>query len=214
VIPHPDQKWGCVSYAQHGDDFMLLNLFQMMGISKPTYLDLGAHHPSVISNTKLLYDRGSSGVNVEANPNLISELRIERPRDKCVQVGVGPAPGQRAFHMYSETSGRNTFSLNEVAATVKRKIMVEVKTLDQIVDQYCGNVYPDLLNCDIEGLDYEVLECARFHRTMPLVVCVETRRDDTKRMVDMMKFKGFFMYCRMGENVFFVRTDQYTRVYY
>src|SRR5690606_9910227 len=68
---HPDQHYGHITYSQHGEDLLILNLFDQLQIKNPSYLDLGAHHPTDISNTKLLYDRGSRGVNIEANRHLI-----------------------------------------------------------------------------------------------------------------------------------------------
>lgn len=221
--PHPDQKYGCVTYAQHGDDIMLLNLLTLLDI-KPSglpldYLDLGAHHPSTISNTKLLYERGYRGVNIEANPELIEPFNRERPLDLTVNVGVGVLPSQTkaVFYMYSDTSGRNTFSADEVQSlkgimTVRKEIELEVKTLDQIIKQYCGGSYPPILLCDIEGLDYEVLKSADFDMFSPIIICVETRRAQTRKMSTMLSEKmpeGYERYCRMGENMFFIRRDYF-----
>lgn len=57
-----------------------------MGIKKPSYIDIGAHHPYEISNTAIFYMNGCRGVNVEANPNLIDEFYKERPDD--IKQGV------------------------------------------------------------------------------------------------------------------------------
>ncbi len=38
-----------ISYAQCGEDLIVSGLFQTLGISQPTYLDLGAHHPTLVS---------------------------------------------------------------------------------------------------------------------------------------------------------------------
>ena len=81
---------------------MLCNLFRLMGIERPGYLDLGAHHPYVISNTALLYERGSRGVNVEANPALVVAFREVRPDDVTVNVGVGPEQGTRPFYQFTK----------------------------------------------------------------------------------------------------------------
>lgn len=218
VLAHPDQKFGCVSLAQHGDDLMLVNLFLLLGIVKPSYLDLGAHHPFVISNTALLYARGSRGVNVEANPNLIEEFRRSRPEDVNVNVGVGLREGDAPFYMYSDTSGRNTFSLNETKAlekkmTVKKAMNLPMLTLSQIVERYCGGIYPDLLSTDLEGLDYAVLKSADFSKTSPKVIVTEVRRFDAALIKLLMLELGYFVYCRMGENLFFVRDDFKTMVF-
>lgn len=207
---HPDQRWGHISYAQHGDDFMLLNLFEQLGIEKPSFLDIGAHHPVTISNTYLLYLRGSRGVNVEANPNLIAAFKEQRPEDVTVNVGVGPEAGTFPFYMYSDSSGRNTFSKLETESlkgkmTVRQEITVPVVTLQTIVDTHCHGKWPDLLTIDIEGFDYGVLYLTEFPAdNRPKIICVETRKDDTKAMSDMLHRKGYWPLIRMGENLFFV----------
>ena len=218
---HPDQRWGHITYSQHFDDGMILNLFELMKIQKPSYIDLGAHSPITISNTKLLYDRGSRGINIEANPMLIEEFKKYRPEDTNLNIGVAPSPGTMKFFLYSDTSGRNTFSPKEVESlrgvlTVKREIILPVTTLPAIVKNYLGGVYPDFLSCDIEGLDFDVLSQLPGHtdeQDGPKLVCVETRREDTRKMVHMMLGKSYSLYCRMGENLFFVRDDYQQAVY-
>ncbi len=220
---HKDQRWGHVTYAQHGDDLMLVNLFEMLGIAKPSYLDVGAHDPTALSNTRLLYERGSRGVNVEANPGLVGAFRTERPDDVIVSVGIGPEPGVFPFYMYTDTCGLNTFCRREVE---KLKHSMEprgiktlpVVTLDHTVAEFCNGKYPQLLLLDIEGFDYDVLSGAEFHGVRqasrsPVVICVETRPSDTARMRDMLNGKGYALYCRMGENLFFVASPFIEKAY-
>lgn len=207
---HPDQHFGHISYSQQGEDFMILNLFRQIGIEKPSYLDLGACHPTYISNTKLMYERGCRGVNVEANPSLIENFTRDRPEDITLQFGVGLSPGKAIFHMYDHQSGRNTFSQKEVARfeeesvfRIKQRLLLGVVTLSYIVREYCSGVFPDFLNCDIEGMDYEILECADFSASQPKIVCMEVRKEDVKNTCHMMCDQGFYTYCRMGENIIF-----------
>jgi FkbM family methyltransferase len=211
---HRDQRYGPTSYAQHGDDFMILNIFDQLRIEKPSYIDLGAHHPETISNTKLLYDRGSRGINVEANPALFGAFLKERPEDINVNVGVGILSGSMTFHMYGETSGRNTFSIDEVEAvkplglTVRRKIELPVMTVNEILDKYNKGRWPHFLNCDIEGLDFDILKSLELVGSWaPVLICVETRADATYRMQRMLQEKGYAYHCRMGENLFFIHRD-------
>lgn len=216
---HPDQKWGHTSFAQHGDDFMILNLFGLIGIEKPSYLDIGAHHPTNISNTALLYQRGSRGVNVEANPLLIEEFKILRPEDKNICNAVGPERGFRTFTMFSPTSGRNTFDQNEVDEMVwagfpiQGVMEVEMVTINDIVAEHCDNKWPSLLLTDIEGLDFDVLHSADFKNTAPKIIVTETRRHNGEAMHALMNQKGYRLYCRMWENLFFVREDLEHLVY-
>lgn len=215
---HPDQTYGPTTYAQNGEDLMILNLFDLLDVPVPSYLDLGAHHPVILSNTKALYDRGSHGVNVEANPNLIESFKLYRPDDINLNLGVGPVAGEATFYMYSDTSGRNTFSADEVAGqvgllTVKRELPLPIATVNDIVRDHCSGDFPQFLSCDLEGLDFGVLSGADFVSSSPMIICVETRRDNTKRMAAMLERKGFTVYCRMGENLLFVRNNLKHLVY-
>lgn len=219
---HRDQRWGPTTYAQHGDDLMLLNLFELFGVSTPSYLDIGAHDPTTLSNTRLLYEKGSRGVNVEANPILIERFHSFRPHDINLNVGIGTGFGDFTFYMYSDTSGRNTFSPTEVESlkdvlTVQKTVKLKVVTIDSIVSQYFHGIWPNILSIDIEGLDFDVLDAANFRGDNapwgPMVICVETRRDETERMSKMLKEKGYGRYCRLGENLFFVREPLIGKAY-
>lgn len=218
ALGHPDQRWGCLSYSQHGEDLMLLNVFHILGIQKPSYLDVGAHHPSIISNTKLLYDRGSRGYHVDANPLLEEPFVLERPDEPFYALGVGPIAGRQTFHFYSDTSGRNTFSQYEVDSLqgvlrVQRTAEIEVVTLDHLVRNILKlDHYPDLLSLDIEGLDAEVLATTDFKWSAPKVILVETRPENVAELRRVMVEKGFMAYCIMGENIFFIEVDSFLKI--
>jgi len=211
----PDQRWGHISYAQHGDDFALINIFELMGIANPSYLDIGAHHPEHISNTKLLYERGSRGVNIEANPNLIKAFEERRPEDMNVNIGVGPVAGLLPFYMHNETSGRNTFDIVErdiwiaEGHPVTEVKEIKVYTLNYVLNDLArDDFYVDLLTMDIEGLDFAVLKSMDVSAGLkPKVVCVEVRRNMTQAFMTMMQSHRYFCHSRVAENLIFVRND-------
>lgn len=221
---HRDQKLGHVTYAQNGDDLMLLNLVKLLDLGKLKtpylWLDLGAHHPTNISNTRLLYERGDIGVNVEANPRLMDAFKIERPADLNINIGIGLKNGVDKFFMYSDTSGRNSFSVEEVESCkrlhnmkVREEIKLPISTLTGLVLYDLGGKWPPILLTDIEGLDYDVLASTEFGEKGPIVVVSEIRDTHSGRAADMMDCKGFSVYCRMGENLFFIRHDYVARAY-
>lgn len=209
---HRDQAFGGTTYAQHGEDLMLCNVFRLMGVDRPSYLDLGAHHPYVISNTALLYERGSRGVNFEANPVLVEAFREARPEDVTVNVGVGPERGTLPFYQFSEGSGLNTFS-EAVAQSmaprrpVRRVLHLPVLTITEIVNEYCGGVYPELLTLDLEGFDLPVLATADFSKSHPLVVVAELRGAEDEESRALMDRWGFRVLCRMMANLILVHED-------
>lgn len=213
---HPDQKYGPTTFSQHGEDLMLLNLFTLLGI-KPgnalAWLDLGAHHPEVISNTKLLYERGYRGVNVDANPNAIAAFQSQRPDDINLPVGIAPdKDGYADFIMFDDFSGRNTFDETEAQRfsaeskmPIKERVRIPVVTIATVIDRVCGGIFPPLLSCDLEGLDYSVLAATEFQEMRPAIICVETRPADTLKMQALLSRKKYILYCRCGENLIFVR---------
>lgn len=220
---HPYQRFGGETYSQHGDDLFLLNVFDLLRIPKPSYLDIGAHHPSIISNTKLLYDRGSRGVNVEANPYLMEAFLRDRPEDTNLNLGVAAVPGKMPFYMSHRDGGRNTFDPKErdiwVAEghPVSEVLEIEVVTINEIIQMNLHG-WPDLLTMDVEGLDYEILESANFYtgliaqRARPKVICVEVRKHDTEKVKKLLKTKGYTCLCRIIENLIFVETTSVDRL--
>jgi FkbM family methyltransferase len=208
---YDQQIFGHISYSQHGDDMAVANIFHLIGIKKPSYLDLGANHPFDISNTALFYARGSRGVNVEANPALLEAFKKHRPEDVNVNVGVGPEPGVLPLYMNGPTSGLNSFNLlalKEMNIPFQGTIDVNVITINDVVDQYCpGGKFPNFLNCDIEGYDYMVLESADFTHSAPMVICVEVRRKYSRAFQNLMHQKGYTMLLRCSENLIFVQNQ-------
>jgi FkbM family methyltransferase len=208
TIDHPHQYYGGRTYAQHGDDLILLNLFNSMGIERPSYLDIGAHHPYEISNTALLYERGSRGINVEANPDLIEAFRTLRPEDTNLNVGVGARPGQCTFYRSHNTCGRNSFvksAMDDIGIT--SEVVVEIRTVAQILRDHASGIFPDLLSVDIEGWDLQVFETMDFRNSAPKVIVAEAQGAASAAIRDLLTARGFAFHFRAGGNAIFVRRD-------
>lgn len=205
-----NEIFGCYSYGQHFEDLVIASMFLQIGIEKPTYMDLGANHPIIMSNTALMHRNGCHGINIEANPNLIKYFDMLRPNDTNVNVGVASESGSLPYYVFTEDSGLNTFSREEAdKADIPIKDVKElpVITLDRIINEYWKESFPDFLDCDIEGLDYDVLESYDFIDNGPKIACVEVRTDECVRFDNMMRWKGYFRFCRIGENNIYARNE-------
>lgn len=211
-----DQTFGGSTFAQHGEDLIVLNIFSLLGIAKPSYLDVGAHHPIHCSNTALMHLRGSRGINVEANPNLIRAFHWHRPGDTTVNVGVGPKRGTLNFHFIDDWSGRNTFNRDVADEFVRSNPSlricevrpIPVVTLNDIVAQYAGGEFPDFLSLDVEGLDFDILKNSLFESSKPVVICVEacfgSESDDSTRLIALLTGCGYALFMRTIANLIFV----------
>ena len=154
-----------ISLSQAGEDVALLSVF---GDKQPgTYIDIGAHHPSRFSVTSLLYTLGWSGVNVDANPELIKEFQNVRKRDinLCVAVGLEQ---RYSFYIFDEPAvstispiWRERFISEK--HSVSKVIEVQGKTLREILDNFEKVKPVDLISIDAEGSDLEVLQSLYFN---------------------------------------------------
>jgi FkbM family methyltransferase len=212
-MTHPDQRFGGVTYAQHGDDLVIRAVFDNLGIDNPSYLDIGAHHPTNISNTKLFYDAGSRGINVEANPYLFTQFMVDRPLDVNLNFGVGTESGFLDFYMVDEHSGRNSFDHATVEAFVLEHPEFSIRDVRQLpvmtVAQVLSNkAVPDFLTIDVEGLDYDILDSIDFERFPFKLICAEVGGLDKFNYADavstLLGENNYFPLIRCGANIIFV----------
>lgn len=208
-MSHPDQIFGDKTYAQHGDDIVIRTIFNSLDIANPSYLDVGAHHPEHISNTKLFYDSGSRGINVEANPELHKLFLEARPEDINLNVGVGIKSGFQDFYMIDSHSGRNTF-IKEVAEefikdspqfSITEVREIPVFTIEQVLHH---RKLPDFLTIDIEGMDYDVLQSIDYRRYPFKVICVEIQPYSEEDIRMLMHNVGYASVIRCGSNLIFI----------
>ena len=217
--PHPDQTLGNITYAQHGEDIVLHNLFNQLHIQFPNYLDIGAHHPTRISNTALMYEHGSRGVNVEANPHLIDAFLDLRPDDVTINAAVADKVGEIDFYLIDDYSGRNTCDANTAKAFVEkypefkisRTIKVTTISIEQIYRDHFEPAEIDLLSIDVEGLDQLILESALSHGIRPKVIVIEvvSGADDSNAqdIRHLLEGNGYFIHIRLAANYIAVRSE-------
>ena len=119
------------------------------------YLDVGANHPTKISNTYALYRAGWSGVVVEPNPAFRRLHRFFRQRDTFVNIGITRTAGLLPFyhHLWAVLSGFGAQS----AVGARRVEMLPVLPLDALLP-LCRRAEVSILSIDVEGLNYEVLQ--------------------------------------------------------
>jgi FkbM family methyltransferase len=176
---------GRTSYSQMGEDLILYSLLHSwMKLDNPTYLDLGAADPVEGSNTYLLYTCGCHGVLVEPNPAYVAKLRLDRPRDVVVGVGVGIDDTTAAdYYVFRDRPMLNTFSPDEVAMrqrqskdyVVEKVVKMPLVSVNHLIALYLGQA-PDLLSIDIEGMDLAVLRTLDFDKYRPAGIIAEAGR--------------------------------------
>lgn len=167
-----------VTYSQNRED---LYLWALLG-HRPNgrYVDVGCNHERLHSVTRLFYDRGWSGINIDANERMAPEYE-RRTRDRFVACGVGEAAASMTFRDYPHHDGLSTFDggvmglHDESRPFVERE--VEVRTLASILADHDVE-HVDFLKIDVEGLEGAVIRGADFSSVRPTVIVVEASRSD------------------------------------
>ena len=158
------------TYAQHGEDCEIAKLLNGLDLTTGIYIDVGANHPSHISNTYLFYRQGLSGILIEPDASDFSLLKLFRERDIAIRAVVGSVSKICKFN-YSVISVRNSVHSIPESNFLRQEYIPQI-TLDEVVD--CINpewIY--LLNTDTEGNDLEVLRGANQVLKRTLLVCTE-----------------------------------------
>ncbi|MDG2433719.1 FkbM family methyltransferase [Flavobacterium sp.] len=212
------------SYSQSGEDLIVQFIFDCLGISKPTYLDVGAHHPHYISNTALFYENGSTGINIEPDPSLFNEFLLHRKNDINLNIGVSNINDELDFYVIS-TPTLNTFSKEEAENysdqgdyKIIKTEKIQVKTLDFILNEYANNVFPQFLTIDAEGVDELIIRAIDFEKNYPLVICIETitfsntgNGIKNKSLIAFIESKGYMVYADTNINTIFVKENLWKR---
>lgn len=164
-----------ISSAQNRED---LYLFALLGdVKKGFYIDVGANHAELHSVTKLFYDKGWSGMNIEPNPVLHKELVNKRRRDINLNIGVSDHKGDLKFRNYPHHDGLSTFSemimkLHEKEGLPFEDQVVPVTTLAMIFRQNKIKKI-DFMKIDVEGYEIEVINGNNWEKYRPKVIVVE-----------------------------------------
>jgi FkbM family methyltransferase len=206
----PEEEGRVASYAQSGEDLVVSFLFDyVQKVDKPSYIDIGACHPTIHNNTYLFYLRGARGVLVEPNVGLIPALTSIRPHDTVLNIGIGVSDQEAADFYVTDSVETNTFVKEEAE---KRQIVKVVKmplvNVNKVMAEHCGKKGPDFFSIDVEGLDFDILKTLDFARFRPAIFCVETvvygTTDLEQEVIDFMASKGYVARAQTLPNSIFI----------
>jgi FkbM family methyltransferase len=163
-----------ISYAQNYEDVVLWRALRDVELG--FYVDVGAADPQEYSVTKVFYDKGWSGINVEPLDEYFEKLRKARPRDTNINAAAGREAGLRTLYAIAGT-GLSTLDSDvaaqqQLAGWQARKAVVPVVTLTRILED-CAPPTIHFLKIDVEGAETEVLEGLDLRSVRPWIIVVE-----------------------------------------
>jgi FkbM family methyltransferase len=167
-----------ITYAQNREDLILAGFFSDDEIG--FYVDIGANSPSIDSVTKLFYDRGWSGINIEPIRSHYEQLKEHRTRDKNLNIGISNKTDKLSLREYDGT-GLSTFS-NTIKVEYEgspnyfteghKDYEVNVDTLANVFTKNKVKRI-NFMKVDVEGYEYNVLIGNNWSVYRPEVICIE-----------------------------------------
>jgi len=209
---------GVVSYSAHGEDLFVRGWLDELGIERTAirYMDIGANHPSVLSNTFLFYKMGGSGVVVEPTPHEADLIARQRPRDTLVRGGIAFDDQRRAtlfqfepsvYNTFSEAEARDTYNtIRSIGQTIEKRGEIDVPLIPvmDLVNTHFASQECHFLSVDVEGVDSMILRSIDWHAFRPWFVCCERPDID---VVGRILRSGYSLRAQVPHNAIFVRDD-------
>jgi FkbM family methyltransferase len=205
------------SFSQNFEDVYIRRAFS--DVESGFYIDVGAFDPVVDSITKMLYDSGWHGINIEPGPTFNSFS--ERTRDIHLSFAIGSSIGEIDFYYNSADPGASTVvprqsDHDDVSKGTKKCYRVPVTTLDWIIENFAENEQIHFLKIDIEGGEWDVIRNTSWDRHRPELLITEStlpysniRRDaQWVRHLRKYNYKEVFF---DGINTYFLRSESLFR---
>jgi FkbM family methyltransferase len=176
------------SYSQEGEDLILARVFEQ--VERGFYVDVGALDPKRFSNTHLFYQKGWSGINIDATPGSMEQFKHIRPRDINLEIAISATKKTMTFFVFNE-SALNSFdrelskSRNKGNYHIQEEIQISTQTLKEVLAKYASPKQKiSFLSVDVEGLDLEVIQSNDWNQFRPEYVLIECLDLDFKQITE------------------------------
>lgn len=163
-----------ISYSQNFEDVMLFRALKK--IDNGFYVDVGAQHPITDSVTAAFYERGWSGINIDAVEHWYQLLKDARPRDTNLNMLIGRSTSEQEFYTVDAT-GLSTTDANYAAQYTAEGFSVsrtslQTFTLNDILKRHSPTTI-HFLKIDVEGAEGDVLAGLDLQVYRPWIMLIE-----------------------------------------
>ena len=170
------KKFKKKSYSGSAQDLIINHFFKNK--KKGIYIDVGCYHPYNGNNTKLLYDKGWSGINIDLDFHTIDFFNFVRKRDENINIAISDNEGEKDLFFFHNRSAINSLSKNR-KKEAKEIRKIKTKTLNSILENSkFKNEKINLLSIDVEGHEMEVLNSLNLEKYIPEMVVIEFLDED------------------------------------
>jgi len=206
------------TYSQCYEDMIIESLFKAAVIRGDikqedlTYIDIGANHPIATSASYLFYKHyNMTGILVEANPDLIYELKTTRPKDTIIESAVVDNDNATVDFYIGEDTEVSGLLVNVIDEWKqlghKQKITVPAIRINDVLKQAQGKHI--ILTIDVEGYDYNIINDIDFNTYNPWLIQVEPSDhiipNNTKRITELLSKQGYTLISQTDVNSLYIK---------
>jgi FkbM family methyltransferase len=205
-----------ISYAQNFEDIMLWRALKH--VDGGFYIDVGANDPNVESVTRLFYEHGWTGINIEPVEQWFDKLEKARIRDINLKLAVGASSGEITLYDVPDTGlstiDKATAERHERDKGYKKcAFRTEIRTLTEICESYCRSEI-HFLKIDVELAELQVIQGMNFEKYRPWIVVVEAtlpnlQTEDYTAWEPLLLESDYRLVYRDGLNRFYVSNEKY-----
>jgi FkbM family methyltransferase len=195
--------------AEEQEQRLVREFLEFFGRAPGFFVEVGANHPTVGSQTWHLERRGWRGVLIEPNPELAENLRKARSARVVEAACSSPDNAGRTLPFHIAGDGAlSSLDRSRMApwAQVQSTIDISLKTLDSILTELHAPRPFDFLSVDVEGHEIEVLSGFDFPRWAPRLILLEDHVGNLRRHRFMLA-NGYRLVRRTGLNGWYVPAD-------
>lgn len=208
-----------VYYSQHGEDFLLRNLFSKQ--NKGFFVEIGCIDGRRFSNSLHFENNGWTGLCVEAHSDYIKLLERNRPNSivECAAVGEKDI---EEVEFYANSRGSLSTLDKSKEGEFKKDYgkfftgfevqIVPMLTLNTIFKKYDVEVI-DFLSLDIEGYEVQALKGIDLEVYRPKVFVIESDSEMHKKMIDSILLPaGYYFIASIEQNLFYSLEKNHQRI--
>ena len=170
------------TYSMDGEDLIISKYFKDK--KKGLYIDVGCYHPIHRNNTFLLYKKGWKGINIDIHSFSIDLFNYLRPDDLNYNFAISNKNDLITMYYQKELSQISTTDSLQARKAFQGEIKekkIQAYTLDKVLNiSNMNNIKIDLLDIDVEGTDFFVLQGLNFSKFKPELICIEIHDQNIK----------------------------------
>lgn len=191
------------SYSQFGEDRIILDYFLSMSITKGFFLEIGANHPTKLSQTWLLEQYGWNGILIEPMPHLADLLRKQRRNSLVFESAVSSSDKTGYAYLLIKKDPAESELVFDKPTEDNVYEIVRVRTVNDIlVEAKCDKI--DFLSIDIEGMEIAALQSFNFEKYQPSLIVIEDHCHNLKKH-KFLKSKDYRIINRCGCNNWYIQ---------